>query len=165
MLTIDHISQIHASVKSGSNFPQYVQDLKALGLAYYDVFICDGHSEYHAVSGEQLQTPDKYQYLEIAPKANTQALRQTIRKHQRGQINFLTFCLQAAHAGVHAWRTDITHLRCIFYDRAGHEILIEPIPYARPSLHTVQPTTAMSTSQAPLHSQPLRGRPLAHHSR
>ena len=153
MFTIDHISQIHASVKLGSNFPQYVQDLKALGMAYYDIFACDGHSEYYSTSRERLESPKKYPTIGIASKGDAHALRRTISLHQLGSINFLTFCHEAASAGVKYWRIDVTHLRCIFYDMAGHEILIEPIPHP-------QPTSILAQSfKSPLF------KPMAHQTR
>lgn len=130
MFTLEQISQTHAKVKSGADFPRYVQDLKALGMAHYDFYVVDGHSEYFATSGARLDAPAKYSNLSVANDSNANALRHTIAIHQQGQTDFMTFCQQAADAGVCYWRTDVVNLRCIYVDSAGNDILVEPIPNA-----------------------------------
>ena len=130
MFTLEQIATTHAKVKTGADFPRYVQDLKTLGMAHYDFFVADGHSEYFATSGEQLDAPAKYAPLSIAHIADADALRHTISIHQQGQTDFMTFCQQAADAGVQYWRTDVVNLQCIYVDGAGNEMLVEPIPDA-----------------------------------
>ncbi|TDR30670.1 DUF1398 domain-containing protein [Hydromonas duriensis] len=132
MLTLEIIAQTHAKVKSGADFPRYVQDLKALGMSHYDFYVTDGHSEYFSVDGTRLDAPAKYETKTITSPANANALRHTITIHQQGQTDFLTFCQQAADAGVQYWRTDIVNLKCIYLDSTGQDILIEPIPDAGP---------------------------------
>ena len=128
MFTLEQISQTHAKVKSGADFPRYVQDLKALGMAHYDFYVVDGHSEYFATTGERLDAPAKYPTLKVASHGDTPALRHTIAIHQQGQTDFMTFCQQAADAGVRYWRTDVANLRCVYVGETGGEILVEPIP-------------------------------------
>ena len=130
MFTLEQISQTHAKVKSGADFPRYVQDLKALGMAHYDFYVADGHSEYFANTGERLDAPAKYPALNVAQIGDAPALRHTISIHQQGQTDFMTFCQQAVDAGVRYWRTDVVNLRCVYVDHAGEEILVEPIPDA-----------------------------------
>ena len=130
MFTLEQIAQTHAKVKTGADFPRYVQDLKALGMDYYDFFVSDGHSEYVATSGETIAAPAKYSEKEVAATSDTDALHHTIQIHQQGQTDFMTFCEQAAQAGVRYWRTDVSNLRCVYVDAAGNEMLVEPIPDA-----------------------------------
>ena len=59
MFTLEQIAQTHAKIKTGADFPRYVQDLKALGMAHYDFYVSDGHSEYVATTGERLNAPAK----------------------------------------------------------------------------------------------------------
>ena len=130
MFTLEQIASAHAQVKSGADFPRYVQALKGLGLAHYDFYVADGHSEYFATTGERLDAPAKYAPLISASSGDAAALRHTIAIHQQGQTDFPTFCQQAADAGVHYWRTDVVNLVCIYVDGAGQAILSEPIPAA-----------------------------------
>ena len=130
MFTLDHIASIHAKVKSGADFPRYVQKLKAIGMSYYDFFVEDGHSEYISVSGQHLHAPSKYPIKVVKAQSNADVLRHTIHIHQQGQTDFLTFCEQAAEAGVQYWRTDVLNLKCIYVDLNGNEFVVEPIPDA-----------------------------------
>lgn len=43
MFTLDQIREAHAKVKSGADFPHYIQDLIVLGVQKYDIFVHDGH--------------------------------------------------------------------------------------------------------------------------
>ncbi len=130
MFTLEQIAAAHAQVKSGADFPRYVQALKGLGLAYYDFYVADGHSEYVATTGERLDAAAKYAPLAVAAIGDAAALRHTIAIHQQGQTDFPTFCQQAADAGVQYWRTDVVNLLCVYVDGAGTAILTEPIPDA-----------------------------------
>lgn len=47
MFTIEQIKAAHSNVKSGADFPAYIQDIKKLGVAAYDVFVADGHADYY----------------------------------------------------------------------------------------------------------------------
>ena len=130
MFTLEQLVSAHAKVKSGKDFPMYVQEIKGLGLAYYDFFVTDGHSEYVASSGEMIASLATYTSKAIASTPKADALRHTIAIHQQGQTDFETFCQQAADAGVHYWRTDAVNLACIYVDMAGNEVVNEPIPDA-----------------------------------
>ena len=44
MFTIDQIKEAHSKVKSGADFPQYVQDLIKLGVIHYTTYVRDGHT-------------------------------------------------------------------------------------------------------------------------
>lgn len=128
--TLDQVAAAHATVKTGADFPRYVQDLKALGVAYYDFFLVDGHSVYVDIDGLGEQTTAKYAPLAISPVSNEFALRDSINVHQAGQTDFMTFCQQAADAGVVYWRTDVVNLVCMYVDAVGHTFVSEPIPDA-----------------------------------
>lgn len=130
MFTLQAIQSAHATVKSGADFPQYVQDIKKLGLDYYDFMVADGHSQYVSTTGETLASEPKYAPLTVANQPNVEALRHTIKIHQQGQTDFMTFCQQAADAGVKLWRTDATNLQVIYLDTNDNEMINEPIPDA-----------------------------------
>mgnify|MGYP006180113757 CR=1 FL=1 len=46
MFTIEQIKTAHSKVKSGADFPSYIQDLKQLGVTSYDSYVSDGHTNY-----------------------------------------------------------------------------------------------------------------------
>jgi hypothetical protein len=44
MFTIEQIKAAHSKVKSGTDFPAYVQELIALGVTGYETYVADGHT-------------------------------------------------------------------------------------------------------------------------
>ena len=115
-------------VKSGADFPNYVQELIQLGLIKYDNFVTDGHAEYFGKDNFKINSQVKYATKKIAEESSAEQLKHIISIHQQGQTDYLTFCQQAADAGVEKWTTDTEKMLCIYYDLAGNQLLAEPIP-------------------------------------
>ncbi|PWV48898.1 DUF1398 domain-containing protein [Chitinophaga sp. S165] len=128
MFTLQQIKAAHAKVKTGADFPQYVQEIKELGLLYYEFFVTDGAIIYHGENGYQVDAPPIYAPQEIAPQASVDALEHTIAIHQQGQTDFLTFCKQAAQAGVARWIVDTVEMMCSYVTSDGGILVEEPIP-------------------------------------
>ncbi|PMD97171.1 phage envelope protein [Siphonobacter sp. BAB-5405] len=128
MFTLDQIHEIHSNVKSGANFPQYVQELKALGVDYYDLYVADGRAVYTGTNGFQLSSEAQYPALPIAAVPSIELLKQALLIHQQGQTDYLTFCQQAAQAGVEKWTTHMLDLTVVYYDPAGNPLVTEAIP-------------------------------------
>jgi uncharacterized protein YbcV (DUF1398 family) len=130
MFTIDQIKTAHAKVKSGADFPAYVQELVSLGVTNYDSYVHDGHSVYFGKDNYKVTTPAKYDVLEIAKESDIEKFKHYLKIHQDGETNYTEFCKHAAEAGVEKWAVDTTVLTCIYYDRKGTEMLLEIIPMA-----------------------------------
>ena len=128
MFTIEQIKSAHAQTKTGADFPKYVADLKKLGVAAYKTSINDGHTEYSSSSGFKLQSDGIYPNLETADKADKGKLSHYIKNHQQGGSDFLTFCRQAASAGIEGWEVDLEKYTCTYFDKRGEAILVESIP-------------------------------------
>jgi len=128
MFTIEQIRTVHAKVKSGADFPQYVQDIRMLGVHAYDAYVTDGHSDFYGADNYKISSPSKYPVKEIAPSGNAAQLKQALVIHQQGQTDYLAFCDQAAAAGVEKWTTYVTSMEVVYYDKAGNALLTEVIP-------------------------------------
>ncbi|MDR6560618.1 MULTISPECIES: DUF1398 family protein [unclassified Arcicella] len=128
MFTIDQIKETHSKVKSGADFPQYVQNLIDLGLIGYDHYVCDGHSKYYGKDNFQIQSEAKYALLEISLTGNIEALKNALKIHQAGETDYLTFCRQSAEAGVEKWTLDMKKMTCVYYDKNGLEMVTEVVP-------------------------------------
>jgi len=63
MFTIEQIKEAHAKVKSGADFPNYIQDLIILGVKGYDTFVSDGHTEYYGVNNYTVASEEKYRNI------------------------------------------------------------------------------------------------------
>jgi uncharacterized protein YbcV (DUF1398 family) len=128
MFTLDQIHEAHAKVKSGADFPRYVQDLIALGVRRYEHFVADGRIEYHGEDGFSLSSKSMWSDIAVADTSSVADLRQAITIHQQGQTDYITFCKQSGEAGVRVWVVDMVDMTCIYYNTAGEEMVSEVIP-------------------------------------
>jgi uncharacterized protein YbcV (DUF1398 family) len=128
MFTEQQIKEAHGRVKTGADFPRYVQEIKQLGLIRYEYLVNDGTTVYYGEGGHEVRSAARYAQLAIAPVSSASALRHTIVIHQEGQTDFLTFCRQAADAGVEKWVIDTKKMMCTYYDLEANEMVAEPIP-------------------------------------
>lgn len=128
MFTLDQIYQTHSRVKSGADFPQYVQDLKAIGVIKYDTYVSDGRARFYGTGDFILDDKPKYPALEVNPVSSSEQLKHAIKIHQQGQTDYPTFCQQAAAAGVEKWTTDMYKMTVTYLDKDGHTLTVEPVP-------------------------------------
>ncbi len=47
MFSIDQIKAAHAKVKTGTDFPKYIQEIIELGVKGYDTIVTDGRVSYY----------------------------------------------------------------------------------------------------------------------
>ena len=127
MFTIEQIKEAHAKVKSGADFPNYIQDLIILGVKGYDTFVHDGHVEYYGVNNYNVTADEKYAEIKVADFPNKELFIELLVKHQHGETDYLTFCNDAAQCGIANWRVDILEMTCTYFDKSEHELLIEKI--------------------------------------
>ncbi len=128
MFTLQQLKAAHARVKTGADFPIYIQEIKALGLITYDYLVQNGVTVYHGAGGHTVTADAIYDDLTISPTPSAQALQHAISIHQQGQTDFLTFCRQAADAGVERWVIDTKKMLCSYLDLQGNLMVAEPIP-------------------------------------
>ncbi len=105
-----------------------MQEIKSLGWVYYGYMVTDGSTVYHGANNSKVQNGAIYPSKNINSESSLEELKHIIKIHQQGQTNFLTFCEQAAAAGVNHWTVDTRRMACIYVDCAGTEMLAEPIP-------------------------------------
>lgn len=129
MFTISQINEASKKVKSGADFPQFVQDLKVIGVSCYDTFVADGHTKYYGANNFILQSAAKYPVLPVNNVSSATTLKHVISIHQQGQTDYSIFCRQAAEAGVEKWRTDILAMTVTYFDKHGDKLTTEPIPF------------------------------------
>ncbi|HEX3934156.1 MAG TPA: DUF1398 family protein [Puia sp.] len=128
MFTLQQIKTAHAKVKSGADFPRYIQEIKQLGLLRYEFMVTDGSFVYYGEGGYRVEREGSYAPLAISRPATAAALREAIAIHQKGQTDFPTFCRQAAAAGVEKWEIDTQRMMCTYFSGDGMMMVEEPIP-------------------------------------
>ena len=128
MFTLQSIKEAHAKVKSGADFPRYIQELKKIGVTFYENYVADGHTQYFGLNNFSITSGAKYTAMSVASTSSTDTLKRDLAIHQKGGTDYLTFCKQAADAGVDKWTVDIVNLTCTYYNKAGIALLTESIP-------------------------------------
>jgi uncharacterized protein YbcV (DUF1398 family) len=128
MFTVDQIKAAHSKVKSGADFPRYIQEIKALGVTHYEAYVTDGHIDYHGDNSHTAKVPAKYEALMIADIPNHEQFKKELAAHQQGKSDFLTFIRMCATFGIEKWKISMDKMTCTYYDKAGNEILVEDIP-------------------------------------
>jgi uncharacterized protein YbcV (DUF1398 family) len=128
MFTINQIKEAHSKVKSGADFPKYIQEMKQLGVNSYEHYVSNGHINYYGADGFTISADAKWADRSITDVASLAKLNHSLKIHQKGQTDYPTFCLQAAEAGIEKWVVDAIEMTCIYYDKAGNKMLTEEIP-------------------------------------
>lgn len=128
MFELTAIKEAHAKVKSGADFPNYIQELIQLGVKKYHTFVKDGHTIFIGDNDYQIKSKRKYAVLRIANISDKERFKHYLKNHQRGQTDFPTFCQQSAETGVEKWTVDMSQMTCTYYDKLNNTMLEEQIP-------------------------------------
>lgn len=128
MFTIKQIISAHSKVKSGADFPSYIQDLKQLGVISYDAYVSDDHTDYFGANNFKITSPAKYESLAIAIVTDGNQFKSDLKAHQQGKRDYPTFCSDCARSGIEKWVIVLEKMTCTYYDKAGNQILEEKIP-------------------------------------
>jgi uncharacterized protein YbcV (DUF1398 family) len=130
MFTIEQIKAAHSKVKTGADFPKYIQEMAKLGIKSYEHYVSDGHINYLGTNNFVISADSKWAARSITDQASSSKLKHSLEIHQQGQTDYPTFCLQAAEAGVEKWIVDMQKMTCAYYDKTGNTLLTEEIPVA-----------------------------------
>lgn len=128
MFTIEQVHNAFSKVKSGADFPQFVQDLKTIGITHYDNFVSDGRTKYYGADYSTIDGEAKYPIMDANEISSAAKLKHAISIHQQGQTDYPTFCKQAADAGVDKWTTHMIEMTVSYLDKNGIKLTVEPIP-------------------------------------
>src|SRR5688572_20075873 len=128
MFTISQIKEAHAKVKSGADFPKYIQELAQFGILTYTTYVSDGHTQFVGADNHVLVSEAKYAQMLIADESAMQKFQYALKIHQQGQTDYPAFCKQAADTGTEKWIVDIANMTCTYYDKKGRIMLVETIP-------------------------------------
>jgi uncharacterized protein YbcV (DUF1398 family) len=128
MFTVSQIEDAHSKVKSGADFPRYIQEIKEMGVLGFETWVKDSHTEYYGANEYCTSSTAQYENLEISTDINKEQFVKQLKAHQQGQTDYYTFCKDCAENGIEKWVVDLDQMTCIYYDKTGKEILIEQIP-------------------------------------
>ncbi len=127
MFTAEQIKTAHSKVKSGADFPDYIQEIKTMGVTHYECYVFDGHTDYHG-KGNIATVAAKYPEIQIADNVDTETFKMELKMHQEGKTDFMTFIKMCAETGIEKWVIIMDAMTCTYFDKTGNEILEEKIP-------------------------------------
>jgi uncharacterized protein YbcV (DUF1398 family) len=78
-------------VKTGNDFPNYVQELVSLGVVRYDTYVNDGHTKYTGENDYTIQSGVKYSVMKVDAKSDSEQFSHYLKNHQQGQTDYPTF--------------------------------------------------------------------------
>ncbi len=128
MFTLQDIKDAHAKVQSGADFPRYIQDLIDLGVRSYTTWVADGHADYYGDDTPSMHSDPKYAQLTISDTVDRESFLHDLTLHQQWGTDYMTFCRDAAKAGVATRVIDMQAMTCTYYDSHETVILEEMIP-------------------------------------
>ncbi|MCW3169550.1 DUF1398 domain-containing protein [Chryseobacterium sp. 09-1422] len=126
--TIEEIKAEHQKVKSGADFPKYIQAIKDLGVSHYTAYVADGNTEYFDSENHSADTGSKYEALSVSEDLNLDNFKLRLKLHQQGGTDYMTFCKDCAENGVEGWKMDLNEMTCTYFDLKGNHILEEIVP-------------------------------------
>lgn len=129
MFTVTQIKEAHSKVKSGADFPKYIQEIKSFGVIGFTTWVKDSHTYYLGENDFKTSSKKVYEDLEISENLNLEKFVQQLKAHQRGETDYYTFCKDCAENGVEKWIVCLEKMTCIYYDTVGNEVLVEEIPH------------------------------------
>ncbi|NDV44898.1 DUF1398 domain-containing protein [Flagellimonas sediminis] len=128
MFTVEQIESAHGKVKSGADFPNYIQENKSIGVLSFETWVVDSHTEYFGENGFQTSSKPKYGNLIIADISDKDKFGEYLKIHQKGNTDYFTFCNHCAETGIEKWNVNLEKMTFTYYDKAGNEILVEIVP-------------------------------------
>lgn len=126
--TINQIKAAHQKVKSGADFPKYIQEIKNLGVSHYTTFVSDGSTKYFDTENNFVETEAKYEVLKITENVNIENFKIRLKLHQQGGTDYPTFCNDCAENGINGWKMDLNKMTCAYFDKNHNDILTELVP-------------------------------------
>lgn len=114
MFTVEQIKEAHSKVKSSADFPAYIQDIKKLGVIFYETFVTDGHTDYYGTNDYKTSTVAKYTNLTISQNSNIAQFKADIKAHQQGKTDYPTFCSDCAKSGIEKWAVCMDKMTCTY---------------------------------------------------
>jgi uncharacterized protein YbcV (DUF1398 family) len=128
MFTIEQIEKAHDKVKSGADFPKYIQEIKQLGVIAFETWVIDSHTEYFGENNFKTASKPKYGVLSISEKSDATKFNNYLKMHQQGKTDYYTFCCHCTETGIEKWFVSLNDMTCTYFDIANNKILVEQIP-------------------------------------
>ena len=86
MFTVTQIKEAHSKVKSGADFPKYIQEIKSLGVIGFTTWVKDSHTDYLGENDFKTSSEKVYEDLEISENLNLEKFVQQLNPNHAVEI-------------------------------------------------------------------------------
>ncbi|QQX75655.1 MULTISPECIES: DUF1398 domain-containing protein [Aequorivita] len=128
MFTVEQIELAHSKIKSGAEFPKYIEEIKQIGVTAFETWVSDSHTEYFGKNNFRTKSKPKYEELDIADYTDKQKFEEYLKIHQKGETDYFTFCKHSAETGIEKWIVNLEKMTCVYFDKVENEVTIEHVP-------------------------------------
>lgn len=128
MSTITDIETAQSKIASAADFPQFVQDLKNMGIQQFSTIVENSQSIYWLAGGKPIVSEVKYAPLPLTYETDVDAFMTRLKMHQEGKTDYYTFCVDSANSGIEKWVMDLDQMTCTYFDHACRAVLVETVP-------------------------------------
>ncbi len=128
MFTQEQISSAHAKIKSGADFPEYIRDIRELGVIRFRTHVRDCHSTYYGSDDFLIESAPQYETLDIADELNIEKFKKWLKDNQEWKNTFYEFCHICAESGIAYWIMNLIDITCTYYDLEDNSVLMEVVP-------------------------------------
>ena len=128
MFTVEQIEKAHKKVKSGADFPKYIQEIKQLGVIAFETWVYDSHTEYFGKNEFRTASLAQYNKMTINDSCKGEKFKQYLKSHQQGETDYFSFCKYCAETGIEKWVVSLETMTCTYFDKSGNTVLTEQIP-------------------------------------
>ncbi|MBL4932181.1 DUF1398 domain-containing protein [Clostridium paridis] len=128
MFTKEQIEIAHNKVKSGADFPKYVNEIKNMGVKSHEVVLLDGTWIFKGSDGQVVRFKRGLENVHVSTQPSPEKFKEILSMHQRGETDYPTFCIQAGETGVERWISDFEHMTVTYLGSNESVIDVEPIP-------------------------------------
>jgi uncharacterized protein YbcV (DUF1398 family) len=127
LFTIEQINDLHDRLGNMETLPDYLRALSAIGVARFDSYIRDGHSEFFSSDGQRVVSEAAHELLTIADVTDREKVVEHLARHQRGETGYVEMSKGLAESGVEKWTMDTNDLTVTYLDSQGNTLLVEPL--------------------------------------
>ncbi len=127
MFALEQIEIANGKIRSGADFPRFIQELKSIGVQSFETWTFDSHTEYLGENNFSVQSESKYESLSVNESSNATDFIHFLKIHQQGETNYFEFCQHCAETGVEKWIVDLNKMTCTYFDKSGNEVLVEKV--------------------------------------
>ena len=114
----------------GLSYPKYVQKLKEIGVANYEVRVKNHNRKFTSQSGEELLLNGDLPVVECAENFSLEAVKEAVRRTQNGLTDYPSFLSEIAAAGVHNYLADLGAMKILYLGANAADLYTEVIPEA-----------------------------------